>query len=96
MKLKHKNLKDKFTETRHDVQKQTVCLFGCNGGVLLWLQAQFMEERTHLHNLVDQKREEYDCLKQLQTNEIMSYREKLAQIEQVCNHMTRMNYCIIT
>lgn len=59
-----------------------------NGGVLLWLQAQFMEERTRLHNLLGQKREEYDCLKQLQTNEIISYQEKLAQIEQVCNHMT--------
>ena len=93
MNQKYKTLKEKFTETRHDVQRQMVYSLGYNGGVLLWLQAQFMEERTRIHSLLDQKREEYDCLKQLQTNEIMSYREKLALIEQVCNHM---NYCIVT
>lgn len=67
VKQKFKTLKDKFTETKHETQKQVT---------------QFTEERVKMYELLEQRKEEYDCLKTLQASEIEEYQEKLSQIEQ--------------
>ncbi|XP_003387387.1 PREDICTED: myosin-11-like [Amphimedon queenslandica] len=63
---KHKVFKEKFTETRHDIQKQL---------------ASFTEERTSLYGIISQREEEYACLKDLQTSEKIAYQSELDQLK---------------
>jgi chromosome segregation ATPase len=67
LKQKHKTFKDKFTETKHDIQKQL---------------ATFTEERSRLQGIADQNQEEYQCLKDLQANEKMVYESKIKKLSQ--------------
>lgn len=46
-------------------------------------QASFTEERTRFYGMVDQKEEEYQCLKQLQANEKTEYEKRLRDSDQV-------------
>ena len=46
-------------------------------------QARFTEERVRLNEQLDQVREEYSCLKDVQATEITDYREKLNEAERV-------------
>ena len=55
--------------------------------IIIHVQTRFTEERVKMYELLEQRKEEYDCLKTHQASEIEEYQEKLSQIEQV-GHVT--------
>ncbi len=59
-----RSLKEKFTEVKHDAQREV---------------ARFSDERVKLYSQIEHSREEYDCLKVLQSQNMSEYQNKLSE-----------------
>ena len=60
--------KDKFTELKHDTQTEI---------------ARLTEERMELRKQLEAAREEYDCLKVLQAQQMTDYQETISSEREV-------------
>ena len=61
-------LKDKFTELKHDTQREI---------------ARMSEDRRDLYQQIHRSKEEYDYLKTIQNSSVMDYQAQLADLKQV-------------
>ncbi len=59
-----RSLREKFTEAKHDAQREV---------------ARFSDERVKLYGHLKQSREEYDCLKVLQGQNMADYQKQLSE-----------------
>ena len=68
MKNQIRVIKDKFTEIKQDAQKEIV---------------RMSEDRRDIYQQLETTREEYKCLKEVQSNDMAEYQAKVAGLSQV-------------
>lgn len=68
MKSQQRILKDKFTEIKHDTQRELV---------------KMSEDRRDVYQQLDRTKEEYDCLKAIQDTFVTDYQAQIADLKQV-------------
>ena len=68
MKAQQRILKDKFTEIKHDTQREI---------------AKMSEDRRQVYQQLEVLREEYDCLKAIQNSCVTDYQAQMADLKQV-------------
>ena len=75
MKNQQRILRDKFTEIKHDTQREI---------------AKMSEDRRQVYQQLEILREEYDCLKAIQSSCVTDYQAQLADLKQVSHHAVHM------
>lgn len=73
-------LRDKFTELKQDSQREI---------------ARMSEDRREIHQLLQVAREEYDCLKVVQAEDMTKYQAEIADLRQVSGSRSYLGFHFI-